>query len=441
MENKEYVLFSNVGLTDPIKDNHDGPLLHIIRKYRPKKIYLFFTDEVKELDDADNRYVETIRSLDPDVEIIKYKDDKIERPDDFSAFDKIYSDKITEIIEENPNLNLLINMGSGTAQMKSSLYYMVADAKVNCKLVQVPTHNQSSNTPKYVRDNYNIIGEIEQNQDNCENYEDRCREIRPDNIRKKIIKSMIKQYIDVYNYEGAYIAALEAGDLIDEEVHILIKFLKHRIKLEFSELDKFDYKKLLIQDKKVKTSFEYILTLQIKQKNNELIDFIRGISPILTDLFEEVLRQRYKVNIRDYCKENESKVLCVDKYLLPKDVKENYDKYFNKPYKSSPLCSTNILPYIEYMCDMCGKDEQLFYKKLNKLRKFEAKYRNKAAHEIISITDEDLKKDKKIGLDSKDVIDIIKDLFEKTYQDKYEQQIKWDSYDEFNQEILNYLDK
>ena len=76
---------------------------------------------------------------------------------------------------------------------------------------------------------------------------------------------MINQYIKVYNYEGAYIAALEAGDLIDQKVCTLIEFLKYRIKLEFDKINKLNFKNLLpIQDKKVKESFEYILTLQIK---------------------------------------------------------------------------------------------------------------------------------------------------------------------------------
>lgn len=440
MENKEYVLFSNVAFADPINDNHDGPLLHIVRKYRPKKIYLFITDEVKTFK-RDEMCEKAIKELEPNVEIIKYEDEygEIDTPDNFLAFDKIYSKIINKIDEENKGLDLLINMGSGTAQMKSSLYYMAADAKANWKLIQVPTHKKSANPFRNKKENYDIEKEINQNEDNCENYEDRCREIKPDNIRKKIIKSMIKQYIDVYNYEGAYIAALEAGELIDEKVRTLIKFLKHRIKLEFDEIDKFNLKKLPIQHDKIKESFEYILTLQIKQKNKELIDFIRGISPIITDLFEEVLKQRYKVNIRDYCR-IEKNVLKLKKSLLEQEVADFYDDCFGV-YRDSFLSSTNILPYIKYMCDKRDQNEQLFYKNLDKLRKFEAKYRNKAAHEIISITDKDLKKDKEIGLDSKDVIDIIKDLFEKTYQDKYGQQINWDSYDEFNQEILDYLDK
>ena len=37
------VLFSTLGMTDPIKNDFDGPLLHILRYYQPEKVYLFMT--------------------------------------------------------------------------------------------------------------------------------------------------------------------------------------------------------------------------------------------------------------------------------------------------------------------------------------------------------------------------------------------------------------
>ena len=38
------ILISAVGDTDPIRNYHDGALLHIARKYRPDKIVLVFSD-------------------------------------------------------------------------------------------------------------------------------------------------------------------------------------------------------------------------------------------------------------------------------------------------------------------------------------------------------------------------------------------------------------
>ena len=57
------ILFSPLGMTDPIRNNHDGPLLQICRKYKPDVIYLFMSQEVCDIDSKDNRYELCIQKL------------------------------------------------------------------------------------------------------------------------------------------------------------------------------------------------------------------------------------------------------------------------------------------------------------------------------------------------------------------------------------------
>lgn len=38
-----YILLSGVGDTDPIRNFHDGPMLHVVRKYLPEKIVLVYS--------------------------------------------------------------------------------------------------------------------------------------------------------------------------------------------------------------------------------------------------------------------------------------------------------------------------------------------------------------------------------------------------------------
>lgn len=38
------ILVSAVGDTDPIRNFHDGALVHIARKYRPDKIFIIFSE-------------------------------------------------------------------------------------------------------------------------------------------------------------------------------------------------------------------------------------------------------------------------------------------------------------------------------------------------------------------------------------------------------------
>lgn len=42
------ILFSPIGTTDPIKNYRDGSMLHICRKYKPDKVYLYLSAEMME---------------------------------------------------------------------------------------------------------------------------------------------------------------------------------------------------------------------------------------------------------------------------------------------------------------------------------------------------------------------------------------------------------
>lgn len=45
---KENILIACVGITDPIRSDYDGPILHITRYYHPKKIYMILSSEIAE---------------------------------------------------------------------------------------------------------------------------------------------------------------------------------------------------------------------------------------------------------------------------------------------------------------------------------------------------------------------------------------------------------
>ena len=46
---QETILFSCLGSTDPVRGEHDGPMLHIARHYRPDKILWYLTKEMQML--------------------------------------------------------------------------------------------------------------------------------------------------------------------------------------------------------------------------------------------------------------------------------------------------------------------------------------------------------------------------------------------------------
>ena len=57
------VLFSPIGGHDPMGNFSDGPMLRICRVYKPQKVYLFFSREMWEHHNQDNRYLYCLDKL------------------------------------------------------------------------------------------------------------------------------------------------------------------------------------------------------------------------------------------------------------------------------------------------------------------------------------------------------------------------------------------
>ena len=51
----ERVLFTCVGTSDPVREMRDGSMLHIMRHYRPEKVYIFLSKEMEDFEKADRR--------------------------------------------------------------------------------------------------------------------------------------------------------------------------------------------------------------------------------------------------------------------------------------------------------------------------------------------------------------------------------------------------
>lgn len=77
------ILFSPIGTADPITALGDGPMLHIVRHYRPIVVVLFLSAEIAAFENADRRYSAAITRLAPetDVRIVTYTNPSVHRFD------------------------------------------------------------------------------------------------------------------------------------------------------------------------------------------------------------------------------------------------------------------------------------------------------------------------------------------------------------------------
>ena len=50
------ILFTCAGTSDPVRGNRDGGILHIMRYYHPKRVYLFLSQQIADLEATDHRF-------------------------------------------------------------------------------------------------------------------------------------------------------------------------------------------------------------------------------------------------------------------------------------------------------------------------------------------------------------------------------------------------
>ncbi|AUS96646.1 hypothetical protein CDQ84_08225 [Clostridium thermosuccinogenes] len=441
----EYVLFSPLGMSDPTRGCRDGAFIHICRKYRPKKAYLYMSKEICEYDELDNRYEKYLSLL---CEKLDFKCDvkKIKRPDlvkvnDFEAFYGDFSKIMESISSENPGCDILINLSSGTAQMKSALLVLGTLFPKPLTMVQVSTPSQKSNDTKPVGKDYDIYLEWELNEDNYEDYSDedkyRCFVSKSENLNARIMYETVGKHILAYDYKAALTVAENIKDFMDTRALNLINAGFRRLILDLGNAERFaenaGYDLLPINEKryneKEKVVFEYILTLKIKREKGEIADFVRAVSPVLTDMFEIYLKNKCNIDIESYYLKDPYGRYApkLSRNLLPADIIQILDSTYASRggYRDTEPCAANLSPIVAAKGDAKAGGIAV------KLRSFEGRVRNIAAHEIVVVTEKWIKE--RSGFNTGEVLKMLMDFFSCCIDIP---QNTWNSYEQLNKTIL-----
>lgn len=434
------ILFSPVGGTDPISSSNcrDGSMLHICRVYQPSKVILYMSYEVLENQKKDNRYRYCLDRL-AQLQNRTMKHEIIERPDlkEVQEFDYFYQDfrviieKIFQDMDETDTL--LLNVSSGTPSMKSGLLVLQTLGEFPCKLIQVATPDRKMN--EHIHKNYEVDVLWELNEDNAENFENRCREIHCPTLSVIKKEEIIKKHISVYDYR----AALDVAETMPGQYTVgylkLLEMAKKRVLLDFKSVDQIlrqeQYDCLPVKSSDARKYFEYALTLDVKLKRGEYADFIRGITPLIVDLFEIILKKQCKINIEDYA-ENTKKGKVWDKQTLSGTVIEQTLKDHYKTFQYGIIYSDHLKTLIEKF----SQDNRLVTI-VEDLRNVEGSVRNLAAHQIVSITDETIRE--LTNFNGEQIMKKIKLIFSYTGI-KIEKEY-WNSYDDMNKKIIERMNQ
>lgn len=431
------ILYSAVGMTDPISNFRDGSLLHICRIYKPDRVYILMSREVIKHHNKDNRYIYCLEKLSEKInhpfEIATIQKDDLVEVQNYDVVYPIIKENIQSILDNMDETDsLIVNIGSGTPAMKYSLQMLSALADYNFTPINVNTPEKSSNPHMENQNKYDPAEMWELNEDN-DDFVDRSFKTTSPLMLKDFYDNSLEKLIKNYNYAGA-LTLVRSLNFYSNKLENLLVAANSRLQLNFGQaqriLQSFKFQMPFTDEKK--KIFEYALALGVKIKNKNYGDYVRAITPLLFELNSLVLKTECGFNLADYT------------YSDPRDKNKIYwdkdklsgtefDKALNESYKNfnyGIVFNDNLRTLITYF--LSKKNPQL-YDTIDKLNKFEIKMRNKAAHTMISITSDSVKKE--TGQTPEETYAELKKVFNLIHISTKD----WDSYDKMNRFIINHL--
>lgn len=434
MNNLKTVLFSPIGSTDPIAGQHDGALLHIIRKYRPDEVYVYLSKEICELEDKDHRYSYCLdmmkEQIDVDFKVHWIRRENLVDVHIFDFFLEEYRALLAEIYDDQ--VEVILNVSSGTPAMKSALQVLSSLFEKPMVPVQVSTPSREINEREDIKGDYDVELQWECNMDNDEDYEDRCSVSAVINQSNEIKKNIIRRHIEAYDYVAALRVAKPIEKYLKKEVILLLEAGAARLKLDSAVADKKSreagYDLFPEKNGAKKAIFEFIMLLYLKLKKEEYADFLRAISPVYSRLLEEVIKQSGEINIDDFTYVDRWKNGTIIRKWNPEKIgKSDFFLELGISYDFKKVVITE--DYVNII-NALGIDSTV-KKLVNDIRYVEREIRNTAAHSITYITDDVIKQN--TGSDSKTIFGKIKNLAVATGIKLNNDRLR--TYDQLNEQI------
>jgi hypothetical protein len=383
------VLISAVGDTDPIRNFHDGALVHIARKYRPDKIIIVFSERtISKKDDIEK----VIRSIDSEYlpEIVYHE--PIILNADVHVFDIMY-DQFDAIIQEyyTKDDEFILNLSSATPQIKSALFVINRLSEINVKAVQVSSPENDSNAGVGHDDSEDIDALIDTNIDNKQDFVDRTIEDTSDKFKQGLMKKTLRDFIKKYDYKASLEIANQLPDFPG------LRDCRKKLQDIVNSLDRQDVPQVLQKKKwseEQKKVLNAYLTIDLQKERGNYSEGLIRIKNLTEFILEDYIENRYPGLLVTYIDDSEK-------------------KYFG---------------FWDYYNILKDKNEKDLSEKIEKVKSINST-RNIVAHKLDSIKAEDLKQ---LGPVLKTIKGIIKEQYQLTEKD-------FNFYNDFNKELLKLL--
>lgn len=285
-------LFSPVGTADPFTQLGDGPMLHIIRHRQPSKVVLYLSPAMTAYQHKDQRYTKAIDFLSesagtplPEVRIIESDYDEVYRFD-------LYIEEFESILKELSvfDESVLVNVSSGTAGMAQALVALGSFGRINLELLQVLTPRRGINA-RHDRENpdeYDFDVLWEWNCDIEQNSDSRIVSVKTPNFSEKLLKESVITLITSYEY-GAAGELVNKMTLVSEEATQMINAAASRLNLDGgAPVRVFGGTDLAYRTNDL--LLEYLYVMEVRFAQGHWAEFMRSLSPALTELMKRKLQ-------------------------------------------------------------------------------------------------------------------------------------------------------
>lgn len=446
---REQILFSCLGSSDPVRGLHDGAMLHIARHYRPAKIQWYITKEMRLADERDHRYSLSMAYLTQqcpgyDPEILPPIYDETEDASDFDGFYESFSKALRDLSRSEPEAEILLNLSSGTPQMKMTLALLAQNLQYRIRVVQVKNfERRSGSADRTTSRSYELEMELELNEDAQPGAENRCSEPKLLGLQREKQRAQVAELLNRYDY-----SALLAMNL-PEPVLPLIRHLALRADYDLREAIAAGKScsgwELFPALNKKEPSYreyqklsEYLLTLKLMEKTQRYTDLVIRLNPFVIRL-QKAWLERKNVDLSTLGQEGwtgelyikRDMVAAANPALLQELDRRFAPKVFRDSFLNIALCNCLIGFFSEgHPEDQAAAD---FFRRLETLNE---RARNDSAHTLTNVRDSEILNI--LGMDSAELISRLISLMKQIYPRHYDGKL-FSIYDTLNSEILNLL--
>lgn len=397
------ILYTPVGDTDPIRGCYDGGMLHIVRHYNPDIAILVLSKDMEQKEAANHRFTKALKHVkaDLDIKLIHTGLEAVHRIDTLQPF----VDHFYEMLAEYPDAEILINLSSGTPQMKLIMSYLSVEHDA-VRGIQVDSPQRGSNRSEAaVHDDEDIDIVIENNFDDQEDSENRCHEPQMGYIKRNNIKQSLHTLITSYKYKEAinlYESYKKTFNYeLDNDILLLLEHAQLRLELEYkAALDKINRVdgvsliSIFTDWKRIKLH-EFLMLMEIRLRQGNIEDFILKITPFMYELMLYYFSTTYHVKWDEFEKWTPG-----GPRTDMVSFKEKYPQLYSSWYAHTKTPQFNeiqlSLNHMLYMLKDQPNVNPLLLKQLNDIRHIERKIRNKIAHEVVVLTEVEICKSVKI---------------------------------------------